>query len=87
MKMIVGFVVGAVVGAAAVLMLAPSSGEDLRAQLRAKADASAQRFHADWQKGMEEMHTRMDKIQTDISQMHHKDASEAQKDNIHAFTS
>jgi gas vesicle protein len=77
MKMVLGFIAGVVVGAVAALMFAPSSGEDLRAQIRAEADARSQKFHADWQKGMDEMHARMDKMQTDISQMRHKDAPEA----------
>lgn len=77
MKMILSFFLGAVVGAAAALMFAPSSGEELRAQMRTEADASTEKLHADWQKGMEGMHTRMDKMQTDISQMRHKDAPEA----------
>ncbi|NKQ36215.1 MAG: hypothetical protein HF973_11445 [Chloroflexi bacterium] len=73
MKMILSFFTGAVVGAAAALMFAPSSGEKLRGQIRAEADARSQKFHADWQKGMDEMRTRMDKMQSDISQMRHKD--------------
>ena len=77
MKMILSFFVGAVVGAAAALMFAPSSGEDLRSQMHAEADARAQKFHTDWQQGMDGMHTRMDKIQADISQMSQKDAPEA----------
>jgi gas vesicle protein len=77
MKMVLSFFVGAVVGAAAALMFAPSSGEDLRAQMQAEADARTQKFHADWQQGMDGMHVRMDKIQTDISQMSQKDAPEA----------
>ena len=77
MKMVLSFIVGAVVGAAVALIFAPSSGEDLRAQMHAEAEARSQKFHADWQKGMDGMHARMDKMQADISQIHNKDAPAA----------
>ncbi len=77
MKMILSFFVGAVVGAAAALMFSPSSGEDLRAQMRAEAEAGSQKIHADWQQGMAGLHTRMDKLQADVSQMRQKGAPEA----------
>ncbi|NKQ36222.1 MAG: hypothetical protein HF973_11480 [Chloroflexi bacterium] len=77
MKIVLSFIIGIAVGAAAALMFAPSSGEDLRAKMHAEADARTQKFHADWQKGMDGMHARMDKMQADISQMRHKDTPEA----------
>jgi gas vesicle protein len=47
MKWILGFVVGAIVGGAAALLFAPSSGQELRTQLSQEMAAKRQQLEAD----------------------------------------
>jgi len=68
-KVLISFIVGAAVGAAAALMLAPSSGEDLRQHLHEVADADRERMRVEYQKGMEDLHSRVDKMSSSL----HKD--------------
>jgi gas vesicle protein len=75
MNTIVSFVIGAVVGAIAALLLAPQSGEELRARMRQEAEAERQRLQSQYEKGMQDLHGRMDKIQHDI-QSHSADGEE-----------
>ncbi len=69
LKVLISFFVGAAVGAAAALMLAPSSGEELRQQLHDVADADRERMRVEYQRGMEDLHSRMDKMSAAV----HKD--------------
>jgi gas vesicle protein len=62
LKVLISFLVGAAVGAAAALMLAPSSGEELRQHMHDVADADRERMRVEYQKGMDELHSRMDKL-------------------------
>ena len=47
MRWLLGFVVGATVGAAATLLLAPSSGQELRARLSQGMAAKRQQLESD----------------------------------------
>ena len=76
LKVLISFFVGAAVGAAAALMLAPSSGEELRQQLHDVADADRERMRVEYQKGMEDLHTRVDKMSSSVSSAMHKDQGE-----------
>jgi gas vesicle protein len=66
MKFIIGFIWGAIVGAAVALLYAPSTGEELRANIKTQADTQAARLQDEWQKGMSELQDRMDKINSDL---------------------
>jgi len=66
MKTIIAFLFGAAVGAAAALFLAPSSGEDLRAQMQDMAERDTQRLQQTWQKDMKKMNEQMDKMNSQI---------------------
>ena len=65
-KVLLGFLLGIGVGAAAALLYAPATGQDLRGQLHTQADADYQRLRAELQKGMGEMHSRLDQIQANL---------------------
>lgn len=67
LKVLISFTVGAAVGAAAALLLAPSSGEELRSHLYDVAEADRERMRAEYQRGMEDLQQRMDKMSADIS--------------------
>ncbi len=69
MKYALSFLLGAVVGAAVALLMAPSSGEELRANIKTQADTQYARLQDEYQKGMQEMQTRMDKISSDMQAM------------------
>lgn len=72
MKYSLSFLLGAFVGAAVALLLAPSSGEELRANIKSQADTQYARMQDQWQKGMQEMQTRMDKMSSDLKAMSHR---------------
>lgn len=61
-----GLILGAVGGAAVALLYAPSSGKELRANIKTQADTQYAKLQEEWQKGMQEMHDRMDKISGDM---------------------
>lgn len=69
MKYALSFLLGAVVGAAVALLIAPSSGEELRANIKTQADTQYASLQDEYQKGMQEMHTRMDKMGSDMQAM------------------
>jgi gas vesicle protein len=48
------------------LLFAPSSGEELRSNIRAQADTQYARMQDEMQKGMQEMRDRMDTMRKDI---------------------
>lgn len=69
MKYVLGFLLGAVVGAAVALLFAPSSGEELRTNIKTQADTQYAKLQDEWQKGMQEMQSRMDKMSGDLQAM------------------
>ena len=66
LKVLISFLLGAAVGAAAALLLAPSSGEELRQQMYESANADRERMRVEYQKGMDDLHTRMDKMSSAV---------------------
>ncbi len=72
MKYALSFLVGAVVGAVVALMFAPSSGEELRANIKTQADTQYARLQDEYQKGLQEMQVRMDKLSGDLQDMSSK---------------
>jgi gas vesicle protein len=72
MKYVLSFGLGAVVGAAVALLFAPSSGEELRANIKTQADTQYARLQDQYQKGMTEMQSRMDKMNSDLQAMTNK---------------
>jgi gas vesicle protein len=68
MKQMVLFLLGAAVGAVAALMLAPASGSELRAQLRAAGERDLERLQSGWQKGLQKTNKKLDELRTDLKQ-------------------
>lgn len=62
MKYAAGFIMGALAGAVVALLFAPSSGEELRSNIKSQADAQYAKLQDEWQKGMQEIKARMDKL-------------------------
>jgi gas vesicle protein len=84
LKVLISFSVGAAVGAAAALLLAPSSGEELRNHLYDIAEADRERMRAEYQRGMEDLQLRMDKMSTDISSAIQKGKGDAAQEVANA---
>jgi gas vesicle protein len=69
MKYALSLLLGAAIGAAVALLFAPSSGEELRTNIKTQADTQYARLQADYNKGMQEMHDRLDKISSELQAM------------------
>jgi len=69
MKYVMGFLFGAVFGAAVAFLYAPSTGEELRANIKTQADTQYAKLQDDWRKGMQELHDRMNKMSGDLQAM------------------
>ena len=63
MNYLMTFVLGVFVGAAAALLLTPQSGEELRQRIRDEAVADRQKLQANFEKGKQEMQTRIHEMQ------------------------
>ena len=84
LKVLISFFVGAAVGAAAALLLAPSSGEELRHNLHDVAEADRERMRSEYQRGMDDLHQRMDKMSTDVSSAVRRDKGEVAEEVVDA---
>ena len=63
---ILSFLMGAVVGAVVALLYAPTSGEELRGQIRSEADARVEQLSEEWEKAMAEMQASIEKTRSDV---------------------
>ena len=66
MNNILSFFIGAIFGAAVALLYAPQSGEELRGRIREEAQVERQRLQAQYEKSVQEMHDRIEKVQQDV---------------------
>ena len=66
MKYVLSFLLGALAGSLVALLFAPSSGEELRANIKIRADEEYSRLQDGLQKGMQDLRTRMDKLNSDV---------------------
>ena len=69
MKYLVSFLAGAVVGAVAALLLAPSSGAELRAQLQSGAEAELKKAEAEWKKATSELQEKLDQTSQELKSL------------------
>ena len=63
---IVSFLAGAFVGTVVALLYAPKSGEELRTQIRAEADATVKRASAEWNKAVQDIQHQIEESQTQV---------------------
>ena len=75
------FIAGALFGAVIALLYAPTSGEELRGQIRDEADIRLQKASEEWAKAMENMQQSIDEmsveVKTRLDQLAKKDALES----------
>lgn len=69
MKYAMGFLLGAMVGVLVALLYAPSAGEEFRTNIKSQVDTQYARLQDEWQEGMQEMQTLMDKMTSDMQPM------------------
>jgi gas vesicle protein len=69
LSFVLGTVFGALAGAVVALLFAPSSGEDLRMNIKTKADAEYAKLQDELQKGLQDVTSRMDKMSSDLQEM------------------
>jgi gas vesicle protein len=66
MKNIMSFLFGVVVGAAVALLYAPSTGEEMRSNIKTQVDTQYVKLQDEWQKGLQEMQARLDMMSSDL---------------------
>ena len=67
MKTVIAFLAGISVGVVTALLLAPESGDDLRAQIRAEAASERNRLHGEYKKAQQKTHDKIDQMHQDLS--------------------
>ncbi len=65
-KYALSFLLGVIAGAVVALLFAPTSGNELRANIKTQADAQYAKLQDDYQKGMQQVHTSLDKMNTEL---------------------
>ena len=63
---ILSFLAGAFVGSVVALLYAPKSGEELRTQIRAEADATVKRASAEWNKAVQDIQHQIEESQAQV---------------------
>jgi gas vesicle protein len=66
MKYVLVFLLGAITGGSVALLFAPSSGEELRANIKTQADAQVAKLQSEYQKGMQDMNARIDQLSSQL---------------------
>jgi gas vesicle protein len=61
-KYVLVFLLGAITGGSVALLFAPSSGEELRANIKTQADTQYAKLQSEYQKAMQDLNARMDKL-------------------------
>jgi gas vesicle protein len=68
MKFIASFLLGASIGAIAALLFAPSSGEELRSNIKTQTDIQAARAREEWQKAVLGLQEQINKLNREQKQ-------------------
>ncbi|MGE5376143.1 MAG: YtxH domain-containing protein [Bacteroidota bacterium] len=68
MKYAVSLLLGAILGALIALLFAPSSGEELRSNIKTQTDIQAARAREEWEKGKQGLQERINKLTTENNQ-------------------
>ena len=79
MKYVLSFILGVAVGAVVALLFAPSSGEELRAQIQTGAEAELKKAEAEWHKATADLHEKFDQTSEDIKDLIEHAKAKAEK--------
>jgi gas vesicle protein len=66
MANIFSFLAGVLVGAVTALLYAPTSGEELRAQIRAEAEVEREKLNAEWHRRMDDVQRTVETTRADL---------------------
>jgi gas vesicle protein len=66
LSFVLGTLFGAAVGSIVALLFAPSSGEELRTNIKTQADTQYARLQDEYQKGLQQVQSRMDQVSSDL---------------------
>jgi len=66
LSFVLGTLFGAAVGSIVALLFAPSSGEELRTNIKIRTDNQYARLQDGYQKGLQQVQSRMDKVSSDL---------------------
>jgi gas vesicle protein len=66
MKYFVSFLSGALVGAIVALLMAPASGEELRAQIGERAEAELKKAETEWNRALTELNVKLEDVRHDL---------------------
>jgi gas vesicle protein len=67
MKYFVSFLSGALVGAIVALLMAPSSGEELRAQIGERAEVELKRAETEWKRALTELNLKLEDVRHEVN--------------------
>ena len=68
MKNVVSLLLGALLGATIALLFAPSSGEELRSNIKTQTDVQAARAREEWQKAVQGLQEQVNKLNREQKQ-------------------
>ena len=73
MKYFSGFFMGILVGVGIGLLFAPSSGEELRAQIQQEAEIELKKLEAEWQRRLQQVQKSIEETRNEVKSMAQKD--------------
>ncbi len=73
MKYFSGFFMGILVGVGIGLLFAPSSGEELRAQIQQEAEIELKKLEAEWQRRLQQVQKSIEETRNEVKAMAQKD--------------
>ena len=77
MKYFSGFFMGVLVGVGLGFLFAPSSGEELRAQIQQEAQIELKKLEAEWQRRLQQVQKSIEEMRNEVKSMDQK-AEEAE---------
>jgi gas vesicle protein len=66
MKYVLSFLLGAVAGATVALLFAPTSGNELRSNIKTQADTQSAKLQSEYQKGLQDLNARIDQLSSQL---------------------
>jgi gas vesicle protein len=73
MKYFSGFFMGILVGVGIGLLFAPSSGEELRAQIQQEAEIELKKLEAEWRRRLQQVQKSIEETRNEVKSMAQKD--------------
>lgn len=69
MRYLLSFLSGVFVGAAMALLYAPTSGEELRGQIRTQAETEFEKAQAEWQRMQQQISVKLDETLAEVREL------------------